>query len=107
MGILKHPSANPKVKAQASLALKHLTATSQRNRDAFVASGGLTHLRQLLIEGSDEAQYNAARTLRHLALGQRAEHRTAALESVEALVGCLKVGRKMIGRCLNLSLQNG
>ena len=32
--------------------------------------------------------------MQHVALGQRAEHCMAALESVEALIGCLKVGRK-------------
>ena len=50
--------APPGVKSDVTLGLKHLTASSQRNRDAFVSCGGLEPLIAQLNAPSAEAQYN-------------------------------------------------
>ena len=56
--VLCNPLAPPGVKTDVTLGLKHLTASSQRNRDAFVAHGGLEPLTAMLAAPSAEAQYN-------------------------------------------------
>ena len=56
--VLCHSLAPPGVKADVTLGLKHLTASSQRNRDAFIACGGLEPLVAMLAAPSAEAQYN-------------------------------------------------
>lgn len=92
VAVLKNPTAPVGVKADVTLGLKHLTASSQRNRDALVAADGLLHLIPLLKADSAEAQYNTARILRHLALGSPPEHKAAALPAIVPLVETLKVG---------------
>ena len=56
--VLANPLTPPGVKADVTLGLKHLTASSQRNRDSFMACGGLQHLVPQLSADSAEAQYN-------------------------------------------------
>ena len=58
MRVLGNPLAPPGVKADVTLGLKHLTASSQRNRDSFMACGGLQFLVPQLAADSAEAQYN-------------------------------------------------
>ena len=91
MGVLKQPSAPAGVKGEATLGLKHLTASSQRNRDALIAARGLAHLPPLLQSPDVEAQYNTARILRHLAMGPRSARKQSALRAITALVQALKV----------------
>lgn len=91
VAVLRQPSAPIGVKADVTLGLKHLTASSQRNRDALVNSGGLMALVPLLLADSAEAQYNTARILRHLALGSPPEHKIAVLPAIVPLVEALKV----------------
>ncbi|KAK9812888.1 hypothetical protein WJX72_005286 [[Myrmecia] bisecta] len=97
VSVLKQPCAPPAATARASLALKHLTASSQRNREALVVAGGLRHLIPLLTAaGHDEAQYNSCRILRHIALGRQPAHKAAALHAVVPLVEALKVSRPRV-----------
>ena len=46
--VLKQPLGPPEVKADATLGLKHLTSSSQRNRDALIQAKGLQYLISLV-----------------------------------------------------------
>lgn len=62
------------------------TAQTPQRGQSGVLTGGLDYL--------DQAQYNAARIMRHLAMDKDAAHRMAAHAAVPALVALIKV-------CLN------
>lgn len=89
--ILQNPTAPMGVKADITLALKYLTANSQRNRDGLIAANGLAHLIPLLQSASTEAQYNTARILRHMALASPPAQKRKALLAIVPLVEALKV----------------
>ncbi|DBA87927.1 TPA: hypothetical protein ACH3X1_004915 [Trebouxia sp. C0004] len=90
--VLKQGGMSSQVREGLSEALKHLTASSQKNRDTLVASQALPIIIAHLRTGEEALQYNTARTLRHLALGSQPAHKTAALPSVVPLTQALQVG---------------
>ncbi|KAK9794963.1 hypothetical protein WJX73_006109 [Symbiochloris irregularis] len=97
VAVLKHPTAPLGVKADVTLGLKHLTASSQRNRDALInINQGLAYLIPLLQSDSAEAQYNTARILRHLALGSVPQQSSHVLPAIVPLVEALKMSRPRV-----------
>ena len=46
--VIKQPLGDPELKEEATLGLKHLTSSSQRNRDALLSANGLPHLMKLV-----------------------------------------------------------
>ncbi|KAL0027101.1 hypothetical protein WJX79_006042 [Trebouxia sp. C0005] len=90
--VLKQGGMSGEVREGLSEALKHLTASSQKNRDTLVASQALPIIIAHLRTGEEAVQYNTARTLRHLALGSQPAHKIAALPAVVPLTQALQVG---------------
>ncbi|KAL0052266.1 hypothetical protein WJX82_010974 [Trebouxia sp. C0006] len=90
--VLKQGGMGSQVREGLSEALKHLTASSQKNRDTLVASQALPIIIAHLRTGEEGVQYNTARTLRHLALGSQPAHKIAALPAVVPLTQALQVG---------------
>ncbi|KAL3158344.1 hypothetical protein ABBQ38_010583 [Trebouxia sp. C0009 RCD-2024] len=94
--LLKQGDLPGQVREALSEALKHLTASSQKNRNTLVALQVLPLLIAQLRTGEEGVQYNTARTLRHLALGSQPAHKKAALPAVVPLTQALQVGRPKV-----------
>lgn len=94
--LMKQGSMPIEVREALTESVKHLTASSQKNRDTLVASMALPLFIAQLQTGEEAVQYGTARVLRHLALGSQPHHKTAALSAIVPLTQALQVGRPRV-----------